>query len=80
MGLAQQLIGSQIWVDTAPGIPHGISENAAKLRAQYAIKTPDVLQIAGALFHGAKKFVTNDADLKKIKEIDILVIDDFITP
>ncbi len=51
-----------------------------ELRAQYGIKTPDALQFAGALFHGATKFVTNDADLKKVIEIDVLVIDDFIAP
>jgi predicted nucleic acid-binding protein len=65
---------------TTFGIFHDISEKAARLRAQHAIKTPDALQIASALVHGAKKFVTNDADLKNITEIDILVIDDFITP
>ena len=65
---------------TTFGIFHDISENAARLRAHYAIPTPDALQIAGALFHGATTFVTNDADLKKVKDIDILVIDDFIAP
>lgn len=59
---------------------HSISENAARLRAQYGIKTPDALQFAGALVYGATKFVTNDADLKKVTEIEVLVIDDFIVP
>jgi predicted nucleic acid-binding protein len=55
-----------------------MSERASRLRAQYSIKTPDAIQIAGALVCGADKFLTNDADLKRVTEIDILVVDDFI--
>lgn len=60
-------------------ILHEIAEEASKLRAKYALKTPDALQIAGGLFYGAQKFLTNDADLKKVQEIQIIVIADFIT-
>lgn len=59
-------------------ISHEISERASKLRAQYSIKTPDAIQIAGALVYGADKFLTNDADLKRITEINILVVDEFV--
>lgn len=61
-------------------ILHGISEKSASLRAKYGIKTPDALQIANAVFHSAHKFVTNDTDLKKVTDIEILVVDDFIRP
>jgi len=50
---------------TTVEILHEISEKAAELRAKYAIKAPDALQIAATLVHKADKFLTNDADLKK---------------
>jgi predicted nucleic acid-binding protein len=59
-------------------ILHQIAENASRLRAKYSLKTPDAIQIAGGVFYGADKFLTNDADLKKIQEIQVLVIDDFV--
>ncbi len=55
-----------------------ISEIASELRAKYSIKTPDALQIGTAIFHGADIFLTNDAMLKKIKGIDVIVLDDLI--
>jgi predicted nucleic acid-binding protein len=57
---------------------HEISENASRLRANYSLKTPDALQLAGALFYGAQAFLTNDRDLKKVSELKVLVLDDFI--
>lgn len=56
-----------------------ISEKAAELRAKHLIKTPDAIQIATAIFHGANRFLTNDPGLKKVKSIEILVLDDFLT-
>ncbi len=55
-----------------------ISEFASELRAKYSIKTPDALQIGTGIFHGADIFLTNDATLKKIKEIDVIVLDEYI--
>jgi len=55
-----------------------ISEIASKLRAKYSIKTPDALQISTGIFHGADKFLTNDANLKNVKEIEVMVLADFI--
>ena len=63
---------------TTVEIFHEISENAAKLRAKYAIRTPDALQIAAGLFYGAEKFLTNDAGLKKVQELQVVVVDDFL--
>lgn len=59
-------------------ILYDISEKAAHLRAQYAIRTPDALQIAGALFYGADCFLTNDTNLKKVSDILIVIVDDFL--
>lgn len=51
---------------------------AAELRAKYGIKTPDAIQIATSIIGKANVFITNDAGLKKIKEIEVLILDDFI--
>lgn len=59
-------------------ILHEISEKSAELRAKYSIKTPDAIQIAVGIFYDATKFLTNDSDLKKVSEIEVLVLDDFL--
>lgn len=51
---------------------------AAELRARYNIKTPDALQIAGCLAAGCDIFVTNDVQLQRVKEINVLVLADFL--
>lgn len=59
-------------------ILHEISEISSKLRAEYSIKTPDAIQIAVGILYGADKFLTNDPNLKKVIDIKVLVLDDFI--
>lgn len=55
-----------------------VADTAAKLRAEYRLKTPDAIQAASAIAHGATGFVCNDKVFQKIKEIECLVIDDYI--
>lgn len=50
----------------------------AELRATYGLRTPDALQIGACLAHGAEAFVTNDQRLRRVKEIDVVVLDDFV--
>jgi len=50
----------------------------AELRATYGFRTPDALQIAACLARGAEAFVTNDQRLRRVKEIDVVVLDDFV--
>lgn len=57
---------------------HEVSEMAAKLRSTYLMKTPDAIQIATGVFYGASRFLTNDPNLKKISEVKVLVLDDFL--
>lgn len=45
---------------------------------RFSIKTPDAIQIAVGVLYGTTKFLTNDPGLKKISEIDALVLDDFL--
>jgi predicted nucleic acid-binding protein len=59
-------------------ILHETSELATRLRAKYSIKTPDAIQIAVGVRNGASKFLTNDSSLKKIAEIKVCVLDDYL--
>jgi predicted nucleic acid-binding protein len=52
-----------------------IAEGSSKLRAHYKfLKTSDALQIASALSFNCKRFLTNDIQLKSIKEINVILI------
>ncbi|MGB8507425.1 MAG: PIN domain-containing protein [Pyrinomonadaceae bacterium] len=53
-----------------------IAVRASALRAKYSIRTPDALQIAAAISSGCEAFLTNDATLRRVTEISILVLDD----
>lgn len=53
-----------------------IARIAALLRADYKLRTPDAIQIATAIYAKADCFLTNDKQLKSIKEIQILTMDD----
>ena len=45
----------------------------ARLRATYRLTTPDSTLIATALNSEATGFIGNDADLKRVAELDVLV-------
>lgn len=49
---------------------------SAELRAKYGIATPDALHAATALSHGAEAFITNDRDLSRIEELNVVLLDD----
>lgn len=51
-------------------------EEAARLRAKYNLKLPDSLQLAAAITAGCNAFLTNDSQLKRVTEIQVLVLDD----
>ncbi|OAB59341.1 twitching motility protein PilT [Phormidium willei BDU 130791] len=54
-----------------------ISQEAARIRVQYNLQLPDALQIAAAMDAGCQAFLTNDAQLKRIPELDILLVSEF---
>lgn len=55
-----------------------IAQEAARLRAQYRLKTPDAIHIATALVQKADALLTNEPAWKRVKEIPIVVLDDLI--
>lgn len=52
------------------------AELAAELRARYKLRTPDALQVAAALDAGCEAFLCNDAGLRRVTELRVLVLDD----
>jgi len=52
-----------------------VAESAANLRARFDIRTPDALQIAAALSVNCEAFITNDARLRRVTDLKILVLD-----
>jgi predicted nucleic acid-binding protein len=57
-------------------ISASIAELGAELRAQYRLRTPDALQIATALETGCEAFLSNDAGLRRVTELRVLILDD----
>ncbi len=55
-------------------IDAAIAEVAADLRARYNLRAPDALQLAAAIKAGCDAFLTNDATLKKVTELKVLVL------
>lgn len=53
-----------------------IGQKSAELRVQYKLKLPDALQIATAIYYECDAFLTNDIDLKRVKELQIIVLED----
>lgn len=54
-----------------------ISEIAAILKYKYSTVLPDAIQIATGIASGQEAFITNDRGLQKIKEIKVVILDDF---
>jgi predicted nucleic acid-binding protein len=52
-----------------------IARGAAELRAQYRLRPADSLQMATALLSGATAFVTNDRELTRVPDIDVLILE-----
>jgi predicted nucleic acid-binding protein len=51
-----------------------IADLGARLRAKYQIKTPDAILLATALHSKATGFIGNDIQLKRISELEVLVL------
>ncbi len=51
-----------------------IAKVAAKIRREYGFGLADSIQLATALKSGAKVFITNDAGIKKFKELKVVLL------
>ena len=55
-----------------------IAIRAAELRARYRFPVPDAVQLATAIETGCQLFVTNDSRLRRVTEIPIAVLSDYL--
>lgn len=58
-------------------VSYPIAKIAAQLRAEYRILLPDAIQLATAIRERTDAFVTNDRQLKRIKDIPVLCLWDY---
>ena len=55
-----------------------IGEQSAYLRAKYGLRVPDAIQVAVSIASGSQLLITNDNIFRRIKEINVLVLDDLL--
>lgn len=55
-----------------------VFEDAARLRADTGLKTPDALHAATAMRAGCALFITNDSDFRRVQETPVVVLDDLL--
>ncbi|MGI8913372.1 MAG: type II toxin-antitoxin system VapC family toxin [Chloroflexota bacterium] len=55
------------------------SRRASELRAAYRLRPADAVQVGTSLRHGATAFLTNDRDLRRVKELQVIVLDDYVS-
>ena len=51
----------------------------AERRATYRLVPPDAMQVAGCLHAGATAMLSNDKTLRRVSELDVVILDDFVT-
>ncbi|BFU95388.1 MAG: motility twitching protein PilT [Nitrospira sp.] len=78
--LAQKIFALTTTYPTLDWVPVSMSlaDRAAELRARYRLSTPDAIQLATAISHKAARFYGNDRSLRRVNEIDCLIVDDLI--
>jgi predicted nucleic acid-binding protein len=57
-------------------VSSAIAQKAAAIRASYQFRTPDAIQLAAALEGSATFFLTNDHNLKKFSEIQVITVNE----
>lgn len=55
-----------------------LADRAAELRAHYRLRTPDAIQLATANGCNAMRFYGNDYGLRRVKEIECVIVEDFV--
>jgi predicted nucleic acid-binding protein len=63
-----------------PDLTPQIAETAADLRARYRLRLPDAFQLATALERNASHFITNDVRFRRVTELRVLILEDYLPP
>jgi predicted nucleic acid-binding protein len=82
-GLLQVARDYEYYLTTFPNLTFhemglDIARKASDMRAAERIKTPDAIQLATAVVHGATAFLTNDKIFERVKGVDIFIFDKFL--
>jgi predicted nucleic acid-binding protein len=64
-------------IEWAP-VTLSLADRAAELRVRYRLSTPDAIQVATAISRKAVCFYGNDRALRRIQEIDCVLVDDLL--
>lgn len=64
---------------TMHSIDADIVEHSAALRAQYGLRTPDSIVAATSLVADCQFLATNDAAFRRVKEVTVLLVSDFLS-
>jgi predicted nucleic acid-binding protein len=54
------------------------ARRAAELRAEYRLRPADAWQVAACLEQGATAFLSNDRDLRRITDLHVWMLEDFV--
>jgi predicted nucleic acid-binding protein len=54
-----------------------VADQAAKLRAEHRLKTPDSIKAASAIVCSATGFICNDKGFENVTEFESLIMNDF---
>jgi predicted nucleic acid-binding protein len=57
-----------------------VADAAARIRAEFNLKTPDAIQAASALALQATGFISNDPIFRRLQNLEVLILDDFLAP
>ena len=60
------------------GVTLEIADRAARLRAKHNLRTPDALQAATAIACGATGFISNDFAFRRVRDLDVVLLDDLL--
>ncbi len=61
-------------------VDRSVLRNAAQLRAAFNLKTPDALQVAGALVAECSVFLTNDRRIPSLPGLRVLELKNYLPP
>lgn len=59
-------------------VTDSVAEQAAALRALHDLRLADALQLAAAGLAGATGFITNDASYRRVKSVEVLLLQELV--
>lgn len=73
----QDVLLATVGFDSIP-IQRAVLEQAAALRANHSLKTPDAIHAASALLVGSSLFVTNDPAFRRVPGLNVAVLSEVV--